>query len=350
MQYTLLPEWAEQDAVMLTWPHLNTDWSEILDKIEPVYIALCQQISQVEDVVIIAHTESLKKHIFSLLKNHKVDLKKVHFVVTPYNDTWARDHGPITTINDEGKLSIKDFTFTGWGNKFSSDLDNKINKILVDELASPENDYDVVDMVLEGGGIEINESGTLLTTTECLLNNNRNPELSKDDVEAILKGKLGAKDFLWVDHGYLAGDDTDSHIDTLVRFAPKNTLVYVGCDDESDEHYSALAKMADQLHSFQTPSGDAYKLIELPWPKAIFDDEGERLPATYANYLIMNKTVLAPVYNDEKDALALEQIQLAYPEHTVIGVDCVPIIHQFGSLHCITMQLPKGFLKRIKHV
>jgi agmatine/peptidylarginine deiminase len=350
MQYTLLPEWAEQDAVMLTWPHLNTDWSEILDKVEPVYIALCQQISQVEDVVIIAHTESLKEHISSLLKNHEVELKKVHFVVTPYNDTWARDHGPITTINDEGKLSIKDFTFTGWGNKFSSDLDNKINKILVDELASPDNNYDVVDMVLEGGGIEINESGTLLTTTECLLNDNRNPELSKDDVEAILKGKLGVKDFLWVDHGYLAGDDTDSHIDTLVRFAPKNTLVYVGCDDESDEHYSALAKMADQLRSFQTSSGDAYKLIELPWPKAIFDDEGERLPATYANYLIINKTVLVPVYNDEKDALALKQIQLAYPEHTVIGIDCVPIIHQFGSLHCITMQLPKGFLKRIKHV
>lgn len=347
MQFTLLPEWAEQDAVMLTWPHLDTDWSDILDKVEPVYVALCQQISQVEDVVIVAHNEPLKAHISNLLKNHDVDLTKVHFVVTPCNDTWARDHGPITTQNAEGKLSIKDFTFTGWGNKFAADLDNKINKILVDELAASENDYDVVDMVLEGGGIEINEAGTLLTTTECLLNDNRNPELSKDDVERILKDKLGAKDFLWVDHGYLAGDDTDSHIDTLVRFAPKNTLVYVGCDDVNDEHYSALSKMAEQLSAFRTPSGEAYKLIELPWPKAIFDDEGDRLPATYANYLIMNKTVLVPVYNDEKDALALKQIQLAYPEHTVIGVDCVPIIHQFGSLHCITMQLPKGFLKRI---
>ncbi|ALO42117.1 agmatine deiminase family protein [Pseudoalteromonas phenolica] len=347
MQFTLLPEWAEQDAIMLTWPHLDTDWSDILDKVEPVYVALCQQISQVEDVVIVAHNESLKAHILNLLKNHEVDLTKVHFVVTPCNDTWARDHGPITTQNAEGKLSIKDFTFTGWGNKFAAELDNKINKVLVNELAAPENDYDVVDMVLEGGGIEINEAGTLLTTTECLLNDNRNPELSKDDVEAILKDKLGAKDFLWVDHGYLAGDDTDSHIDTLVRFAPGNTLVYVGCDNENDEHYSALVKMAEQLRSFRTPSGEAYKLIDLPWPKAIFDDEGYRLPATYANYLIMNKTVLVPVYNDEKDALALKQIQIAYPEHTVIGVDCVPIIHQFGSLHCITMQLPKGFLKRI---
>jgi agmatine/peptidylarginine deiminase len=329
---------------MLTWPHLDTDWSDILDKVEPVYVALCQQISQVEDVVIVAHNESLKAHISNLLKNHEVDLTKVHFVVTPCNDTWARDHGPITTQNAEGKLSIKDFTFTGWGNKFAAELDNKINSVLVNELARSENDYDVVDMVLEGGGIEINEAGTLLTTTECLLNDNRNPELSKDDVEAILKDKLGAKDFLWVDHGYLAGDDTDSHIDTLVRFAPKNTLVYVGCDDENDEHYAALTKMTEQLRSFRTPSGEAYKLIELPWPKAIFDDEGCRLPATYANYLIMNKTVLVPVYNDEKDALALKQIQLAYPEHTVIGIDCVPIIHQFGSLHCITMQLPKGFL------
>ena len=347
MQFTLLPEWAEQDAVMLTWPHLDTDWSEILDKVEPVYVALCQQISQVEDVVIVAHNESLKAHISNLLNNNDIDLAKVHFVVTPCNDTWARDHGPITTQNAEGKLSIKDFTFTGWGNKFAAELDNKINSILVNELAAAENDYDVVDMVLEGGGIEINEAGTLLATTECLLNDNRNPELSKDGVEAILKDKLGAKDFLWVDHGYLAGDDTDSHIDTLVRFAPENTLVYVGCDDKNDEHYTALTKMAEQLRSFRTPSGEAYKLIELPWPKAIVDDEDCRLPATYANYLIMNKTVLVPVYNDKKDVLAIKQIQLAYPEHNVIGVDCVPIIHQFGSLHCITMQLPKGFLKRI---
>jgi agmatine/peptidylarginine deiminase len=347
MQYTLLPEWAEQDAVMLTWPHIDTDWSEILDKVEPVYISLCQQISQVEDVVIVAHNNELKQHITTLLIEHDVDLAKVHFVVTPCNDTWARDHGPITTANADGKLSIKDFTFTGWGNKFAAELDNQINKQLVSELASAENDYDVVDLVLEGGGIEINESATLLTTSECLLNENRNANLSKQQVEAILKDKLGAKDFLWVDHGYLAGDDTDSHIDTLVRFAPNNTLVYVSCDDENDEHFDALSKMAEQLHTFKTPEGAAYNLIPLPWPKAIFDDDGYRLPATYANYLIINKTVLVPVYNDQKDAEALKQIQLAYPEHTVIGIDCVPIIHQFGSLHCITMQLPKGFLKRI---
>ena len=199
-------------------------------------------------------------------------------------------------------------------------------------------------MVLEGGGIEMNEHGVLLTTSECLLNKNRNPDLNPSDIEVLLKAHLGATDFLWVDHGYLAGDDTDSHIDTLVRFAPNNTLVYVKCDDKSDEHFSALDAMEKQLQSFKTADNTPYKLIELPWPKAVYDDENTRLPATYANYLIINNAVLVPIYDDVNDQGALTQVQKAYPEHTIIGVNCLPIIEQFGSLHCITMQLPRGFL------
>ncbi|CAH9060601.1 Putative agmatine deiminase [Pseudoalteromonas holothuriae] len=345
MTFRLLPEWAPQDAVMLTWPHKKTDWVDILAEVEPVYVTLCQHISQMQLVVIVAHDETLKAHVSQLLSNAGVELSKIIFVVAPCNDTWARDHGPLTCANEQGELCIKDFTFNGWGNKFAANFDNAINKALVKHTAHCTNQYQSFDFVLEGGGVEINEHGVLLTTSECLLNPNRNPNYDKQSIESLLEKELGAQSFLWVDHGYLAGDDTDSHIDTLVRFAPHNTLVYVKCDDQNDEHFTALAAMEKQLRSYKTTDGDAYKLVALPWPKSVFNDEGERLPATYANYLIINNTVLVPLYNDSHDAFALSQIQSAYPEHTIIGIDCLPIIHQFGSLHCITMQLPRGFLK-----
>jgi agmatine/peptidylarginine deiminase len=346
MNFRLLPEWAEQDAVMLTWPHKNTDWADNLARVEPVYCELAQHITAQQQLVIIANDETLKAHIIRLLNHYNVKLSQVHFVVTPCNDTWARDHGPLTcaAINDAKQLKIYDFTFNGWGNKFASHLDNQINHALVQQLSDTNNQYQALDIVLEGGGIEINEQGVLLTTSECLLNKNRNPELTQSDITALLKQHLGATDFLWVDHGYLAGDDTDSHIDTLVRFAPNNTLVYVQCDDEADEHFSALNAMEKQLQSFKTADNSAYNLIALPWPNAAYDNENTRLPATYANYLIINNAVLVPTYNDKNDELALSQIQKAYPTHTIIGINCQAIIEQFGSLHCITMQLPRGFL------
>ena len=346
MNFRLLPEWAEQDAVMLTWPHKDTDWADNLARVEPVYIELAKHITTQQQLVIVAHNSALKMHITALLNSANISLNRVHFVVTPTNDTWARDHGPLTcaAIDSPEQLKIYDFTFNGWGNKFESALDNQINRTLVKELSSTNNQYQALDMVLEGGGIEINEHGVLLTTSECLLNKNRNPDLNPADIEVLLKEHLGATHFLWVDHGYLAGDDTDSHIDTLVRFAPNNTLVYVKCDDETDEHYSALDAMEKQLKTFKTADNTPYNLIELPWPKAAYDDEQTRLPATYANYLIINNAVLVPTYNDANDEHALAQVQKAYPQHTIIGVNCQPIIEQFGSLHCITMQLPRGFL------
>ena len=346
MNFRLLPEWAEQDAVMLTWPHKNTDWADNLAAVEPVYIALCQHITARQGVVIVAHNQALQTHITQLLTNANVAMSQVHFVIAPCNDTWARDHGPLTcaNTNNASELKIMDFTFNGWGNKFRSELDNQINTALVTQLASNNNDYQVLDIVLEGGGVEINEFGVLLTTKECLLNPNRNPALSQNDIEHALTHHLGASNFLWLEHGYLAGDDTDSHIDTLVRFAPNNTLVYVSCDDSTDEHFNALHAMKTQLQSFKTPKNTPYTLIDLPWPTPVFNNEGDRLPATYANYLIINGAVLVPTYNDENDALALDKVQQAYPRHQIVGINCLPIIHQFGSLHCITMQLPRGFL------
>ena len=341
---TVFPaEWTAQDAVLLTWPHQDTDWADILTSVEVTYIAIAREILSEQSLIIVAHNDALKAHIIELFINNHVATERLHFVTCPTNDTWARDHGPISTYQGE-KLHVLDFTFNGWGNKYQSDLDNAINQHLFNSLLSAEASSNKIDLTLEGGGIETDGKGTLLTTSECLLNQNRGNNLSKQALEAQLKVVLGINHFLWLDHGYLAGDDTDSHIDTLVRFAPNDALVYVACNDHEDEHFTALAEMAEQLKTFRTPDNKPYTLYALPWPSAKYNDDGDRLPPTYANYLIINNKVLVPTYQDKNDQTALDVIANAYPEHQVIGIDCVPLIHQFGSLHCITMQLPKGFL------
>ena len=190
----------------------------------------------------------------------------------------------------------------------------------------------------EGGSIESDGNGTILTTTECLMSPNRNPHLSKKDVEEKLKKWLGAKRVLWLENGYLAGDDTDSHIDTLARFCSETTIAYVACKDETDEHFSALDKMVKELRNFKTEDGDPYNLIPLPMPDALFDADGDRMPATYANFLIVNGGVLVPTYGVPQDELGLAQIKKAFPKRKIVGIDCQPLILQHGSLHCVTMQ------------
>ncbi|MCF6455404.1 agmatine deiminase family protein [Pseudoalteromonas sp. MMG024] len=342
---TVFPaEWALQDAVLLTWPHKDTDWADILPQVELTYLAIAKEILSQQALVIVAHNDALKQHISALFHRNDLPLDKVHFVVCPTNDTWARDHGPISTYRGD-TLHALDFTFNGWGNKFQSELDNAINQQLFNTVLANSASSQKVPLALEGGGIESDGNGTLLTTSECLLNDNRENNLNKAELEEKLSGLLGVNHFLWLDHGYLAGDDTDSHIDTLVRFAPNDALVYVSCPAQNDEHFQALDAMAKQLQTFTTQSGKPYTLHALPWPNAKYDNDGERLPATYANYLIINNKVLVPTYQDANDQAALDVIAAAYPQHQVVGIDCVPLIHQFGSLHCITMQLPNGFLR-----
>ena len=342
---TVFPaEWAPQDAVMLTWPHQDTDWASILMSVEMTYLAIAKEILTEQSLVIVAHNQQVKERIIALFIKHDLNTERVHFVVCETNDTWARDHGPICVYQDD-VLTALDFTFNGWGSKHQSDLDNQINSHLFKTVLAPHATSREVELILEGGGIETDGQGTLLTTKECLLNKNRNTTLSQQALESTLEKELGIHHFLWLEHGFLAGDDTDSHIDTLARFAPNNGIVYVSCEDNSDEHYSELSKMESQLKEFQTKEGDNLVLFPLPWPQAKFDESGERLPATYANYLIINNKVLVPTYQDKNDEKALNIIAAAYPEHQIIGIDCLYLIQQFGSLHCITMQLPRGFLR-----
>ena len=258
----------------------------------------------------------------------------------PSNDTWARDHGFISLVDDQGGRRLLDFKFNGWGEKFPAELDNAINRRLYDEGKISGEYIDCLDFVLEGGSIESDGKGTIFTTSCCLLAPHRNQPLSQAEIEARLKQELCAERILWIDHGHLTGDDTDGHIDTLVRVCPDNTLLYISCDDPQDEQYEDLRLMEEQLKTFRTLEGKPYRLVKLPMPRPILF-EGERLPATYANFLVINGAVLCPTYDQpDLDAEALRLIGEAFPDREIVGIDCRSIIKQHGSLHCCTMQYP----------
>lgn len=326
--WRLPAEWEPQWGVQLTWPHANTDWAPILDEITTTYKEMAREIAKHENLLIIApEGEDL-----SPITSHLLPLKS--------NDTWARDHGFITLVDDEGHARLLDFCFNGWGEKFPADLDNALNRKLYDN-GKVEGEYvDCLDFVLEGGSIESDGKGTVFTTTGCLLAPHRNQPMTKAEIEERLKRELHANRILWINHGNLTGDDTDGHIDTLVRICPNDTLLYMGCDDPNDEQYEELRLMEEQLKTFRTIDGQPYRLMKLPMPRPIYD-EGDRLPATYANFLIINGAVLCPIYaQPDLDAEALRVIGEAFPDREIVGIDCRSIIKQHGSLHCCTMQYP----------
>ena len=258
----------------------------------------------------------------------------------PSNDTWARDHGFITLVDDQGHARLLDFCFNGWGEKFPAELDNAINRRLYNEGKVKGEYMDCLDFVLEGGSIESDGKGTVFTTSCCLLAPHRNQPMTKEQIEEHLKQELHAERIVWINHGSLTGDDTDGHIDTLVRICPDDTLLYMGCDNPDDEQYEELHLMEEELKTFRTIKGKPYRLLKLPMPRPIIF-EGERLPATYANFLVINGAVLCPTYaQPDLDAEALRLIGEAFPGREIVGIDCRSIIKQHGSLHCCTMQYP----------
>lgn len=301
----------------------------MLDEITATYEEMAREIAKREQLLVVApEGEDL-----SPLASHLLPLRS--------NDTWARDHGFITLIDDEGHARLLDFRFNGWGEKFAAELDNAINRQLYDHGALQGEYVDCLDFVLEGGSIESDGQGTIFTTSGCLLAPHRNQPMTKEEIEIRLKLDLHAKRILWIDHGSLTGDDTDGHIDTLVRVCPDDTLLYIGCDNPSDEQYDELQQMEDQLKTLRTLDGRPYRLLRLPMPRPIYDG-ADRLPATYANFLIVNGAVLCPTYaQPDLDAEALRLIGEAFPDREIVGIDCRSIIKQHGSLHCCTMQFPR---------
>lgn len=330
-------EWEPQSAVQLTLPHAGTDWAPVLEEVLPVFVEIAETIARFENVLVVAQHAAEARSLLAHIPPDRLCIAEI-----PSNDTWARDHGAIT-IERNGQPELLDFVFNGWGLKFPADKDNQINAKLRDMgvFTAPMRHG---GLALEGGGIESDGQGTLLTTAECLLSPNRNPHLSKSEIEEKLKYLFGLQRVLWLHHGYLAGDDTDSHIDTLARFCDPETIAYVRCDDPEDEHYDALIAMETELKSFKTLNGKPYHLAPLPWPEPCFSPEGDRLPATYANFLIINGAVLVPLYNVPQDQVALDVLQSVFPEREVIGINCRPLILQHGSLHCVTMQYGAGLV------
>ncbi len=340
---TLLPEWYPQSGVQLTWPHAATDWAYMLPEVTECYLRLAFEIARREPLLIVApEPEPVEQLLREKLPAAVCD--NIVFAACPTNDTWARDHAFLTVGGGSAGLELLDFRFNGWGDKFESNLDNAINRTIFDKGHILGGSYaDCLDFCLEGGSIETDGRGTLLTTAQCLLNPNRNPQYGQSEIEELLARRLGVHHFLWIKEGYLAGDDTDSHIDTLARLCPDNTILYVKCADKNDEHFAALQRMEEQIKAFRTPEGEPYRLITVPMPPAVYDEEGDRLPATYANYLVMDKAVLFPTYGlPETDELARQAIIKAYPSREAVGVPCSALIRQHGSLHCATMQYPRG--------
>lgn len=326
-------EWEPQSFVQYTFPHRQSDWAYMYKAVVNCFIEIITTTARFEPVLVVCHDKAEVSAYFKEETKYPIQFEEL-----PTNDTWARDHGAITVTKD-GEPLLLDFTFNGWGQKFEAGLDNQISQGLSKgRLAN--NQFQTEDFVMEGGALESDGRGTLLTTTECLLSPYRNPHMDKAQIEAYLKKTFGLLKVLWLDHGYLAGDDTDSHIDTLARLCNDKTIAYVKCDQPEDEHYEALEKMEAQLKTFKNARGQAYELVALPWPEACYDADGERLPATYANFLIINAAVLVPIYKVAQDQQALDVIQSIFPDREVIGINCRALIDQHGSLHCVSMQFP----------
>lgn len=333
-------EWEPQAGILMAWPHAGTDWAERLPSTAACFAALCAAITRFELLLLLVPDESVEADARAALTAAGCDFGRLRLVRLPYDDTWLRDSGPIT-LREGGGFRLLDFHFTAWGGKFEAGLDDRI----VSELAARGHfgaaRHQRIEFALEGGGIETDGAGTLLSTWHCL--HERHPDKSRAEIEAVLKDALHQHRVLWLEHGYLEGDDTDAHIDTLARFASKERIVYQGCQDPADSHYGELQAMAAELRALRRTDGLPYELLELPWPQPVLDG-GRRLAASYANFLIVNGAVLMPVYGDAADAEALAVMARAFPGREIVGIPCRDLIWQNGSLHCCTMQLPEGLL------
>lgn len=343
MTSRLPAEWEPQSGIMLTWPHDKTDWADILDEVEPVFVEVARHVSEYQLVLIVCRDNEHKNHIAGLMKKSSVICNNLRFYLAESNDSWARDHGPVTVL-DNGKPELVDFTFNGWGNKYPANLDNQITSELYNAHAFNNIPVKKTEFVLEGGSIETDGAGTVLTTSSCLLSPQRNAGMSREKIEKKLEEFLHVQRIIWLDHGLLAGDDTDGHIDNLARFVDTDTILYVACNDSTDPNYDSLSLMERELQSARHINGRPYRLVRLP-AISIRDNDGKCLPASYANFLITNEAVLVPVYGAGTDAIAMDIFNKCFVDRKIIGVDCRTLVRQYGSLHCITMHFPQGVIQ-----
>jgi len=331
MRPRLKAEWERQNVVLMALPNENTDWANgNLESSTATFRKIAQAIGYSQLVYMLTNDVNEAKQHFCSTNN-------IIFIEAPYNDTWTRDYGALS-IEVDGRNALLDFKFNGWGGKFEASLDNSVNKFLSKKGFLGGAELKAIDFELEGGAIDCDGEGTILTTKSCLLNKNRNGGISQAEAEEVLSHNLGANRVLWVENSFLEGDDTDGHIDMLARFVSRETIAYIKCEDSSDSHYKSLQELEKELKSFRQPNGAPYNLVALPFSEPKYKD-GARLPASYANFLITNKALLFPTYQSPKDKEAYEIFKTLFPNREVIPVPCLNLIEQGGSLHCSTMQI-----------
>lgn len=334
-------EWEPQSGILLTWPHTESDWNDNLDEISDVYIEMCKAISQYEKFLVICYDQQYKESVESLFVANRINKNSYYLTTCKTNDTWCRDYGPIT-VHIDNKLRLNNFVFNGWGNKYDSKLDNAVSRFLYNEGLLGNSEMLDRDFIMEGGSIETDGQGVILTTSHCLLK--RHPGKTKPEIEKLLKQYLGITTVLWLDHGSISGDDTDNHIDNLARFANKHTIIYSTCDDKQHPDFESLHKMELELKNLRRHDGNQYSLVPLQIPGPKYHD-GKMLPASYVNFLIINGAVLVPTYGDPKDKITIEKLQQCFTNRNIIGINSNALIKQLGGIHCATMQLPPGVLE-----
>ena len=335
----LPPEWAPQAAVVLTWPHTQSDWAETLNDTEAEFAGFAAAIAQREPLIVAWHDEDHRRHVADRLAHAGLPQARLTLAIAPSNDVWVRDHGPLTVLRGGQRVAL-DFRFDGWGGKYRAELDDAVTATLADQGALGDIAIESLPWVLEGGNLEVDGEGTLLATRPCLMSATRNDPAAAQALLAALPTLLGVSRLLWVDRGDVLGDDTDGHIDTLARFCDPHTLAYTCADTADRAQHAALEGLQTQLAALRRADGRPYQLVPLPVPAALYDADDRRLPANYANFLIVNGAVLVPTYGDANDATALTRLADCFPGRAIVPVPARAIVGQNGSLHCASMQIP----------
>ncbi len=337
--YRMPAEWEPHEATWLSWPHKEASWPGKFEPVPAVFAGLTKRLTASELVRINVADEDFAERVRVELRKARVDLSRVSFHFNPTNDAWCRDHGPMYVVRErdgQRERAINDWGYNAWGNKYPPyDLDDVVPTRIAREFNEP---LFTPNIVMEGGSLDVNGKGTLLTTESCLLNPNRNPHLTKAQIEQYLRDYLGVTHFLWLGDG-IVGDDTDGHIDDLTRFVSADTIVTVIEEDPDDENYKPLKENYERLQTMRDQDGQPFRIVTMPMPGALYFDD-QRLPASYANFYIANQSVLVPTYRHANDARALATLQSLFPTRQVIGIDCTDLIWGLGAIHCVTQQQP----------
>jgi agmatine deiminase len=335
--YMMPAEWEKHEGIWLAWPHDPDTFPDRVEKVENIYVQIIKSMLGSEQVHLLVKDDPMKIRVARVFKENNINCDKIHFFIFDYADVWIRDYGPIfVTSKQKDSLAMVRWRFNAWGEKYEDLIKDtaipaKINRAMQLPCFDPQ-------MVLEGGSIDVNGKGTLLTTEQCLLNRNRNPDLSKQEIEDKLKDYLGVTHIIWLRNG-VYGDDTDGHIDDIARFVNPTTIVCAYEEDEADVNYPFLKENYELLLEAKDQDGNQLDIIKMPMPGFVGDDEG-RLPASYTNFYIGNTVVLAPIFGHDNDQQALDILKCVFPGRTVVGILCNDLVYGFGAIHCITQQQP----------